>query len=339
MKPLKYSVPLPLSKIRQSPYHFRKETANEKLDDLAASIKEVGLIHAISVVENQDGTYELINGHRRFLAHKRAKLGTVRANIYTFEPEELKDARKQQQAVVQFLLAANSQEPLIPVERARYYAEAMEKFNWEPADIARVHHVTVDAVMDDLLFLNLTEETLDLVQAHMDSFSMETLRVLAEHSSPSARKAWAMTPTEQVEVATAIAHQRDKRLVESPRALRAHIQDIVKNRRSVTAAANRRLGSNGDDPVKALFKLLESAQKAVEPLTKADLSGIKEIEPADKGAAYSALLQMADSLIKFADGPITQLKAKGSIDAKAKAKVTLKTMQPTNAKAPVRAAV
>src|SRR5438445_7636280 len=164
MKPIKYEDNLPIAKIRQSPYHFRKETAEEKLDDLAASIKEIGLIHAISVVRTPGG-FELVNGHRRFLAHKKAKLPTIRATVYDYEPEELADERKRQESVVKFLLAANSAEPLIPVERARYYEEAMEKFGWEPEDIARVHHVTVDKVLEDLQFLTLTAETLELVNS------------------------------------------------------------------------------------------------------------------------------------------------------------------------------
>src|SRR2546429_1911057 len=97
MKATRYSQNLPISEIRQSPFHFRKETANEKIDDLAASIKEIGLIHAISVVEDPAGGYELVNGHRRFLAHKRGKMNTIRANIYKYEPDELADERKRQQ--------------------------------------------------------------------------------------------------------------------------------------------------------------------------------------------------------------------------------------------------
>ena len=95
MKPVKYGENLKVSGIKQSPFHFRKETATQKLDDLAASIREIGLIHAISVVTDGD-RYELINGHRRLLAHKRAGLDTVRANIYEYEPEELADEGRKQ---------------------------------------------------------------------------------------------------------------------------------------------------------------------------------------------------------------------------------------------------
>lgn len=310
MKIKDYSQDMPVEKIRQSPHHFRKESAQEKLEDLANSIKEVGLIHAVSVVESPSGGYELINGHRRWLAHKLAKLPTVRTNVYVFEPAELGDESIRRQAVAQFLLAANSAEPLIPVERARYYEEAMEKFGWEPKDLARVHHRSEEEILEDLLFLNLEPTVLDLVQAHPDSFSQEHLRVIAEHASPSMKKAWAMTPGEQLEVATALAEQRDKKLVQSPRALESHIKAIVKDRRAQSKAANRKLGRGQDDPVKALYKLLDGIQKSIDQLGKADLSTIAEIDPRDKGKASELLFNMAQELIDLAEGPVQKLKTR-----------------------------
>jgi ParB/RepB/Spo0J family partition protein len=316
MKVKQYSRELPVKSIRVSPYHFRKETADERLDDLARSIREVGLIHAVSVVEDPSGAYELINGHRRLRAHKRANLAEIRANIYEYEPEELNDEQVRQQAVVQFLLAANSAEPLIPIERARYYEDAMNNFGWDVADLARVHHVSEAAVVDDLMFLNLDPRVLDLVQAHRDSFSQEHLRVLAEHATPSNKKAWTITPEEQVKAAEELAHQRDKKLVDSSRAFRAHVQSMVKKRREEAAASKRRVGQGSEDPVKSLFKLIESARKTVDQLVKADLSPIKEIDARDKGTVYQDLLTMAQEIVDFAEGPVQQLKARGLAAAK-----------------------
>jgi ParB/RepB/Spo0J family partition protein len=316
MKVKEYSRDLPVESIRVSPYHFRKETADERLDDLAQSIKEVGLIHAISVVRDPSGLHELINGHRRLRAHKRANIAEIRANVYEYEPEELKDEQVRQQAVVQFLLAANSAEPLIPIERARYYEDAINKFGWDVAEIARIHHVSEAAVIDDLMFLNLDPRVLDLVQAHQDSFTQEHLRVLAEHATPSNKKAWTITPDEQVQAAEELAHQRDKKLVDSSRAFRTHVQNIVKKRREEAAANKRKVGQGSEDPVKSLFKLIEAAQKAVDQMVKADLSPIKEIDARDKGTVYQDLLSMAQEIVDYAEGPVQQLKTKGLTAAK-----------------------
>jgi ParB/RepB/Spo0J family partition protein len=307
MKAKKYSEQLPITKIRQSPFHFRKESAMEKMEDLAASIDSLGLIHAISVVDDGRGSYELINGHRRWLAHKHLKRKQIRSNIYEYEKDELDDEARRRQVVAEFLLAANKAEPLIPIERARYYAEAMDKFDWSVEDIARVHNVTVKSVQDDLVFLSLDDRVLDMVQASPDRFSTDHLRVLAENSSPTTRKAWRLEPDEQVKAAENLARQEDKEIVESPVAWESHVKGIVKKRRQAKAVANRKVGRGTEDPVKALFKLLDTTQKQLDELTKADVSSIKEIRPEDKGQVTQDLYAMAQQLIDFTEGPIQKL--------------------------------
>lgn len=54
----------------------------ERILELAESIKEVGLIQAITVVE-KDGKFEIVIGHRRFLAVKKLGLTGIRAEIRT----------------------------------------------------------------------------------------------------------------------------------------------------------------------------------------------------------------------------------------------------------------
>jgi hypothetical protein len=174
-----------------------------------------------------------------------------------------------------------------------------------------------------------------LVQANRDSFSTETLRVLAENSTPHHAKAWTMTPEEQVNVAKAIALQQDKRLVESSRYLRAQIKEVVRKRRADRKAENHRLGSGGDDPTKTLFKLVEAARKQVDQLVKADLTSITAIEPADKGAVYLETLTMAQHLMQFADGPIQGLKVKGQQPSKPKVEAPIKLRARRQAKVAV----
>jgi ParB/RepB/Spo0J family partition protein len=309
MKAKRYEANLPVKKIRQSPFHFRKESSKEKLEDLAESVRKHGLIHAISVVEDPAGGYALINGHRRWLAHKELlKAAKIRANVYEFEPDELKDEAQRRQAVAEFLLAANKSEPLIPVERARYYFDAMERFGWSVEDIAKVHDVTVKSVQDDLVFLSLDDRVLGMVQSNPDRFTTDHLRVLADYSSAAARKSWRLEPEEQVKAAEHLVKQEDKAIVESPLEWEKHVKGIVKKRRADKAAERRKVGRGKEDPVKALFKLLEGIGKGVDQLKSADLSSIKEIRPEDKGQAASDLYAMAQGLIDIAEGPVQKLK-------------------------------
>src|SRR5207237_818915 len=119
----------------------------------------------------------------------------------------------------QFLFAANNAEPLVPLERARAYRDFQETMGWDTAKIAETMHVSEEAVIEDLQLLNLSQEVLDLVEAHHESFTTDALRVLGRYASPGASKAWVMSPAEQLQVATEIALQRDKRIVASSRAL------------------------------------------------------------------------------------------------------------------------
>jgi len=307
-----YSQELPLGKIKISPFHVRKVSASERVDDLAASIKQHGLIHAVSVVKDPSGKdeFELTNGHRRLKAHEKGNIPTIRANVYEYDEDELKDESLRRERVRSFLMAANSAEPLIPIERARAYQDFADTLGWDTKAIAKAMHVTEEAVVDDLMLLNISPDALDVVQAHHNSFTQETLRVLARYATPGASKAWVMSAEEQLSVVKEIAFQHDKRLVESARFLESHIKEIVNSRRAKVAANRRKAGRGGDDPVKVLFKMIEGVKDAASDLTEADFSSIKEIDPTDKGKATDEIYGVAQQLIDFVDETVQKLKTK-----------------------------
>ncbi|MCA9774388.1 MAG: ParB/RepB/Spo0J family partition protein, partial [Myxococcales bacterium] len=66
----------PIEAIRPSPLQPRKVFDDEKLDELAASIREIGVIQPLIVRPSGDG-YELIAGERRWRAAQRAGLREV----------------------------------------------------------------------------------------------------------------------------------------------------------------------------------------------------------------------------------------------------------------------
>lgn len=61
----------------QSPFQFRSAYSERKIDDLKASIEEVGLLQPLIVRENDIGALEIIAGHRRFKALQKAGLEKV----------------------------------------------------------------------------------------------------------------------------------------------------------------------------------------------------------------------------------------------------------------------
>jgi len=72
---------IPLDKIVLGTAQVRTRNVAKDLDELAESIKKVGLLHPIIVHELEDGNYELISGQRRFLAHQRIGAKTIKALI------------------------------------------------------------------------------------------------------------------------------------------------------------------------------------------------------------------------------------------------------------------
>lgn len=51
--------------------------STDDIDELAESIHKDGLLNPLKVYKNEDGTYELFGGHRRYLALKKIVVGLV----------------------------------------------------------------------------------------------------------------------------------------------------------------------------------------------------------------------------------------------------------------------
>lgn len=80
---------LRLEDIYPNPYQPRTEFDEEALNELAVSIKSIGIVQPITVRVVDGGKYEIIAGERRFRASKLAGLETIPAYIRKTEDESL----------------------------------------------------------------------------------------------------------------------------------------------------------------------------------------------------------------------------------------------------------
>ena len=80
-RPLVSTSEIEISKIEPNPYQPRTEFNQEALEELAASIKLLGLIQPITVRPLQDGRYQIISGERRFRASQIAGLERIPAYV------------------------------------------------------------------------------------------------------------------------------------------------------------------------------------------------------------------------------------------------------------------
>jgi ParB family chromosome partitioning protein len=72
---------LPLAALLEPPNPSRSQFDEEKLEELAASMRARGVLQHLIVVEER-GQYEIIAGHRRYHAAKRAGLAVVPCDVY-----------------------------------------------------------------------------------------------------------------------------------------------------------------------------------------------------------------------------------------------------------------
>lgn len=115
-----------INKIREPEIAMRSKFDEKNLEDLASSIKEVGLIQPITVRKDGD-EYEIIAGHRRYLAARRADLPRIQAIIKEIGDEDLETVK----------LHENSyREDVNPVDEGRYIARVVQKTDKDIPDIA-----------------------------------------------------------------------------------------------------------------------------------------------------------------------------------------------------------
>ncbi len=81
---------IPIEDIYSNPFRPRTYYCEQSLNELAASIGEIGIIQPLSVCDKKDGTYQLISGERRLRAAKIA--GLVRVPCVLFSNEIRKAA-------------------------------------------------------------------------------------------------------------------------------------------------------------------------------------------------------------------------------------------------------
>lgn len=125
----------------------RKSFNDEKLSQLAESIKQHGIVQPIIVTKDND-TYKIIAGERRWRAARLAGLVTV--------PVVVRDATSKQ--IMELALIENLQrEDLNPVEEAEAYERLMKEYNLTQEEISNTVGKSRPAIANSLRLLSLNE--------------------------------------------------------------------------------------------------------------------------------------------------------------------------------------
>ncbi len=137
---------IPVTKITPDPNQPRKHFKPEELDQLAASIKEHGVLQPLLVVEKTDGGYELVAGERRWRASQLAGLTTV--------PVLIKQWANQEKLEVS-LIENIQRENLNPLEEAFAYKRLIEEFNLTQQQVADRVNKSRPAIANAVRLLDL----------------------------------------------------------------------------------------------------------------------------------------------------------------------------------------
>lgn len=204
---------IPLAQIGANPDQPRKTFTDSELADLAASIKEKGVLQPILLrtVQNKPYTYEIVAGERRFRASKMAGLTEIPALVKTISPEN----------AMEIALIENVQrENLNPIEEAAAYKNLMECCDYELPDVARLIGKSESYIRNMLRITSLPESVQNLVgQGELSASHARTIAV-AENPEELAHK----IISEKLSVAAT-----DKLVKHAPRAktMRKHTQQTI----------------------------------------------------------------------------------------------------------------
>lgn len=153
---------LPLAKIEPRRDQPRERFDPEKLQELAESIREHGMIQPITVRPMKKGFYQIVAGERRWRAARMAGITEVPVNII-----EADDRRATELAMIENL----QREDLNPIEEAKGYRKLMDGFGLTQEQVAERVGKSRPVVANALRLLKLSDAAVVLVESGQLSLS------------------------------------------------------------------------------------------------------------------------------------------------------------------------
>jgi ParB family chromosome partitioning protein len=144
-----------VDRITVNPDQPRSRFDDDSLEELAASMKEVGVLQPIVVTGGEDG-YVLVAGERRWRAAKRAGLTEI--------PAVVRESTGQP-TLVEALIENVQRQDLTPLEEAHAYQQLLENYGMTQEQVASRVGKSRPAISNTLRLLQLPQEVQDMVDA------------------------------------------------------------------------------------------------------------------------------------------------------------------------------
>ena len=147
---------VPLATLKPGRFNPRRSFSEAQLEELAASIRERGLVQPIVVRPSSGDAYEIVAGERRWRAAQLAKLHDVPVIVRTLNDQE----------AVEIAIIENVQrEDLNAIEEGEGYRLLIEGHDYTQEDLARIVGKSRSHLANTIRLLKLPEGVQDLVRA------------------------------------------------------------------------------------------------------------------------------------------------------------------------------
>ncbi|MBR6258816.1 MAG: ParB/RepB/Spo0J family partition protein, partial [Oscillospiraceae bacterium] len=177
---------LPIAKIEPRADQPREVFDEERLEELAESIREHGLLQPLTVRELGGGFYQIIAGERRWRAARMAGLNEV--PVYIIDADD-------QKASVLALVENLQREDLNPIEEAKGYRVLMSEHGMTQEQAAAAVGKSRPVIANAVRLLSLPESILELISS--GRLSMSQGRALLELKNDEDRLAAARVMIEK----------------------------------------------------------------------------------------------------------------------------------------------
>jgi ParB family chromosome partitioning protein len=141
---------------------LRSDLSPESVEDLVASIKQVGIIEPL-VVKEVGKRFEVIAGHRRLVAATIAGLALVPCYVVKADPQ-ISEVLKMHENLFR--------REISPVDEAKFYDFLIQHYKLTPAKIAAMINKSQSYVLDRLDILEYPEELRQALQQKQIEFSV-----------------------------------------------------------------------------------------------------------------------------------------------------------------------
>lgn len=132
----------------------RQQFNSEKIDELAESIKEYGVIQPI-IVTKEDDHYKIVAGERRWRAAKKAGISEIPAIVRVYTEQKNKEIA---------LIENIQREDLNPIEKAIAMKELLEKYELTQQQLSDRLGISRSGIANTIRVLNLDERVIQMTK-------------------------------------------------------------------------------------------------------------------------------------------------------------------------------